>query len=60
MEAQELFYKKCAQIGQDILDTLDENEKAMIIIGRPYNSADQVQFKYSQKINGSRCQIAPD
>ncbi len=41
MEAQELFYKKCAQIGQDILDTLDENEKAMIIIGRPYNSADQ-------------------
>jgi predicted CoA-substrate-specific enzyme activase len=41
MEAQELFYKKCSQIGQEILDSLDENEKAMIIIGRPYNSADQ-------------------
>ena len=41
MEAQELFYKKCSQIGQETLDAFDENEKAMIIIGRPYNSADQ-------------------
>jgi predicted nucleotide-binding protein (sugar kinase/HSP70/actin superfamily) len=40
MEAQELFYKKCVQIGSDVLETLDENEKAMILIGRPYNSAD--------------------
>lgn len=41
MEAQELFYKKCSQIGQETFDSLDENEKAMVIIGRPYNSADQ-------------------
>jgi predicted CoA-substrate-specific enzyme activase len=41
MEAQELFSRKCAQVGMDTLASLDETEKAMIIIGRPYNSADQ-------------------
>jgi predicted CoA-substrate-specific enzyme activase len=41
MEAQELFSRKCVQAGIDTLTGLDTNEKAMVIIGRPYNSADQ-------------------
>jgi len=41
MEAQELFSRKCVQAGIDTLAGLDTNEKAMVIIGRPYNSADQ-------------------
>ena len=41
MDAQELFTTKCAQVGQDLLASLNETEKAMVIIGRPYNSADQ-------------------
>jgi len=40
-DAQELFYRRCAETGRETLDTLTEKEKAMIIIGRPYNSADQ-------------------
>lgn len=41
MEAQELFTRKCLQAGTETLASLGKNEKAMIIIGRPYNSADQ-------------------
>jgi len=41
MEAQELFSRKCVQAGIDTLAGLDTNEKAMVIIGRPYNSTDQ-------------------
>jgi predicted CoA-substrate-specific enzyme activase len=40
-EAQELFYKKCVQAGINTLAELKETEKAMVIIGRPYNSTDQ-------------------
>lgn len=40
-EAQDLFYRRCVQAGSATLAELDHTEKAMIIIGRPYNSADQ-------------------
>ena len=39
-EAQETFYRKIAQIGAETLATLKDTDKAMVIIGRPYNSAD--------------------
>jgi len=39
-EAQETFYRKIAQIGAETLSSLSDNDKAMVIIGRPYNSAD--------------------
>jgi len=40
MEAQELFYLKCMQVGKNTLAELNMAEKAMVVIGRPYNSAD--------------------
>ncbi|OQB76532.1 MAG: R-phenyllactate dehydratase activator [Deltaproteobacteria bacterium ADurb.Bin135] len=39
-EVQETFYRKIAQAGTDALSALNDNDKAMVIIGRPYNSAD--------------------
>jgi predicted nucleotide-binding protein (sugar kinase/HSP70/actin superfamily) len=40
LEAQEEFYRKIIQVGTETLGALRDNEKAMVIIGRPYNSAD--------------------
>jgi predicted CoA-substrate-specific enzyme activase len=39
-EAQETFYRKIAQVGAEALAKIKDNDKAMVIIGRPYNSAD--------------------
>jgi predicted CoA-substrate-specific enzyme activase len=39
-EAQETFYKKISRVGSETLAALQDKEKAMVIIGRPYNSAD--------------------
>jgi predicted CoA-substrate-specific enzyme activase len=41
MEAQEVFSGNCARVGLNTLASLNQDEKAIIIIGRPYNSADQ-------------------
>ncbi|OPY75926.1 MAG: Activator of (R)-2-hydroxyglutaryl-CoA dehydratase [Syntrophorhabdus sp. PtaU1.Bin153] len=40
MEAQDAFYKETARIGQEALSSLPSGSRAMVIIGRPYNSAD--------------------
>jgi predicted CoA-substrate-specific enzyme activase len=40
MEVQETFYKKCSEYGSRFLSEIGDNDKAMVIIGRPYNSAD--------------------
>ncbi|HEX2966211.1 MAG TPA: acyl-CoA dehydratase activase-related protein, partial [Syntrophorhabdaceae bacterium] len=37
---QEDFYSMCTQTGSDFLSSIGKNEKIMVIIGRPYNSAD--------------------
>ena len=37
---QDEFYKRCHEEGEGFLSRLEGNEKAMIIVGRPYNSAD--------------------
>ncbi len=37
---QEDFYRTCRQMGSDFLSSVGKNEKIMVIIGRPYNSAD--------------------
>jgi len=39
-EAQETFYKKIAQVGAETLAGLKDRDKAVVIIGRPYNSVD--------------------
>ncbi|MBP1734085.1 MAG: CoA-substrate-specific enzyme activase, partial [Deltaproteobacteria bacterium] len=39
-DAQESFYRKIAQAGTEALAKVKDNEKAMVIIGRPYNSTD--------------------
>jgi len=39
-DSQEAFYRKIAQVGAEALAQIKENDKAMVIIGRPYNSAD--------------------
>jgi predicted CoA-substrate-specific enzyme activase len=40
METQNLFYGKCLDEGAKLLSALGKHEKVMVIIGRPYNSAD--------------------
>ncbi len=40
MDAQDAFYRKCTEIGSSFLSSLNDDDKAMVIIGRPYNSAD--------------------
>lgn len=40
MAAQDEFYKKILQRGADALSAIKEGDKAMVVIGRPYNSAD--------------------
>lgn len=40
MEAQEEFYRKTLQAGRDALSALKEGDRGMVVIGRPYNSAD--------------------
>ncbi|MEI6154090.1 MAG: acyl-CoA dehydratase activase, partial [Deltaproteobacteria bacterium] len=40
MECQETFYKKCQEAGLQYLSNLNENDKVMVVIGRPYNSVD--------------------
>ncbi len=38
--AQEEFHKTCLEEGAALLSGLKENERAMVIVGRPYNSTD--------------------
>jgi predicted nucleotide-binding protein (sugar kinase/HSP70/actin superfamily) len=39
-DAQETFYRKISQIGAEALADVKDNDKLMVIMGRPYNSAD--------------------
>jgi predicted CoA-substrate-specific enzyme activase len=39
-EVQDRFYQKCTEMGSEFLSGLKKDEKVMVIIGRPYNSAD--------------------
>ena len=41
LQAQEEFYGKCLNEGNKLLASLKDGDKAMVIIGRPYNSTDQ-------------------
>jgi predicted CoA-substrate-specific enzyme activase len=40
MEAQEIFYRRCSAAGFNALSEMGDQRKGMVIIGRPYNSAD--------------------
>ena len=40
MQAQERFYGNASEEGSNLLSGLKDDEKAMVIIGRPYNSTD--------------------
>jgi len=40
LEAQDTFYQRLNEMGSAFLYSMKENEKAMVIMGRPYNSAD--------------------
>ncbi len=40
METQDTFYKRCLEEGSRVLSSIGKDEKVMVIIGRPYNSAD--------------------
>lgn len=39
-EAQDQFYRKCLEAGQEYLGEIGGEKKGMVIIGRPYNSFD--------------------
>ncbi len=39
-DAQEEFYRKIAHIGAEAMGHINGNEKSIVVIGRPYNSAD--------------------
>ena len=38
--AQKLFEESVKRRGQEVLDTLDPNEKNLVLLGRPYNTGD--------------------
>ena len=40
LEVQDAFYRRLKEEGSAYLDSMKEGEKAMVIIGRPYNSSD--------------------
>lgn len=40
IDVQDVFYKSCHEEGQEFLSHLNRDDKAMVIVGRPYNSAD--------------------
>ncbi|MEN6616138.1 MAG: acyl-CoA dehydratase activase [Syntrophorhabdus sp.] len=40
IEVQDSFYRRLTEMGQAYLNSLKSDEKIMVIIGRPYNSAD--------------------
>jgi len=40
METQNIFYGRCLAEGAKLLSSIGKHEKVMVIIGRPYNSAD--------------------
>jgi predicted CoA-substrate-specific enzyme activase len=40
MESQNAFYSKCVEEGSKALSNIGKDERVMVIIGRPYNSAD--------------------
>ena len=39
-EVQETFYRTLRRLGGEFLSTLKDDEKGMVILGRPYNSTD--------------------
>ncbi len=39
-ETQKAFYGQCSEAGSVFLSSLKEDDKVMVVIGRPYNSAD--------------------
>jgi predicted CoA-substrate-specific enzyme activase len=39
-EVQDKFYRKCTEAGSEFLSSLKKDDKVMVIVGRPYNSAD--------------------
>ena len=39
-KCQERFYAKLQNMGKEILDNLSETQKALVIVGRPYNTCD--------------------
>ncbi|OPY77149.1 MAG: R-phenyllactate dehydratase activator [Syntrophorhabdus sp. PtaU1.Bin058] len=40
MDVQDAFYRSCHEKGREFLSRLGKDDKAMVIVGRPYNSAD--------------------
>lgn len=39
-EAQDLFSRRCVEKGREFLESLGDDEKGMVVVGRPYNSID--------------------
>jgi predicted CoA-substrate-specific enzyme activase len=47
---QERFYHKLQRIGQKIISDLKEDQKALVIVGRPYNTCDpEISLDLSKK-----------
>ena len=40
VEVQEAFYRRLTELGSSFLKSIGDDEKVMVVIGRPYNSAD--------------------
>ncbi|HNS15477.1 MAG TPA: acyl-CoA dehydratase activase [Syntrophorhabdaceae bacterium] len=40
IEVQDAFYSRCHEEGKKFLSRLNRDDKVMVIVGRPYNSAD--------------------
>jgi predicted CoA-substrate-specific enzyme activase len=40
LKSQQMFYAACHQRGREVLDNLGENDRAFVIVSRPYNGCD--------------------
>jgi predicted CoA-substrate-specific enzyme activase len=60
MEAQVEFRRKCAERGREILDSIPPDQKALVIVGRPYNGCDPgVNLDIPRKLGDMGIQSIP-
>ncbi|MBU1319870.1 MAG: CoA activase [candidate division Zixibacteria bacterium] len=59
-KSQTGFYGKCRDAGDEFLDSLDPDEKAVCVISRPYNGCDnKLSLEIPKKIRGLGVKVVP-
>jgi len=60
LEAQTLFYENCSRAGQEFIDSLKPDEKAVAIVSRPYNGCDsKLSLDVPKKLRNLGVRVIP-